>query len=250
MRRCFRHLAGLVALILSLDGSAQTAAQASYSVSSESWVPYWIINDSRPSGILHDVLEEIDRRIPVQLNPIEPLPVKRAKLLFKAGDIQIECCINMAWRDDPEEQAVNLWSDTVMFAEEMLIFPKGKPFPYSDIEDLKGKQLATILGYGYIGDEYFVRNDTVKNTSLIQMVAAGRVDGGFMDTLEYAYVVKHIATMRNVEEFIESGPIINRSELKIRVHRSRAELIPMINQALAEMHADGVIDEIRARYSR
>ncbi len=219
-----------------------------YSITDVSWEPYWIVNPPRVSGILHDVIIELDKRINTQLTPIKPLPVKRVQAAFKSGFIIIDCCLNKNWRADPEQAAVSLWSDTVLQVDEILIFPQGKSFPFKELSDLKDKRIATVLGYGYVGSEYFIRSDSTDNISQILRVAMGRFDAGIIDRNEFNYMAKINRDVQNVVQHITVGPVINRSELRIRVHHSRPDLLAPINQALAEMRTDGTIKRIVASY--
>lgn len=243
-----RRLLTIIALALSIQSFASDHQPATYLVTEESWAPYWIVKGKEVGGILSEVMIELNARLPNEITPIQPLPVKRAKIAFLKGTIQLECCVNPAWRDSKEDSEVSLWSDTVINAQEILIFPKGKRFVFEALKDLKGKQLATILGYGYVGDEFFERYDVLKNTSLLKMVAANRVDGSIIDHLEYRYAISSYQELVGAADNIDLGPVINESELKIRVHRSRADLLAPLNQAITDMKMEGVIDRIVKKY--
>jgi len=214
---------------------------AKYSITDESWSPYWVINADHVSGILHEIMLQLDQRIAPSLLADQPYPPKRAQVRFKEGNVQIECCVNDAWRASEEQVAVSLWTDTVLVVEEVLIFPVGKSFEFNKLEDLKGKFISTVRGYGYVGSEFFTRSDSGDNISQIQKVALGRTDAGIIDRVELSYMLKHskILKERNIE--IEIGPVINRSELKIRVHTSRPELVEPINKAINKMKQDGTV---------
>lgn len=246
----FRLLFFIVLLGAGVNAFSADKAAATYLVSVESWAPYWLVKDEAINGIFSDLMRELDQQVEIDLVPIQPLPIKRAKILFNRGEIQIECCVNTAWRQSSEDLKTSLWSNAVMTAEEILIFPKGKGFAFEGLPSLKGKSLATMLGYGYVGSEYFKRNDTVKNTSLIKMVAAGRVDGGIMDRVEYAYAINNYKQLEGLKSNIDLGPVINLSELKLRVHASRPDLASELNAALAELKNRGVIEALVRQYTQ
>ncbi|ARU59055.1 amino acid ABC transporter periplasmic protein [Oleiphilus messinensis] len=237
-------------LFLALATSVQADDHVRYSITEISWEPYWIIQNGVASGILHDVILELDARIEAEFIPVKPfLPVKRADLEFQAGLIQLDCCLNPDWRPSPANQAVTLWSDTVLTVNEILIFPKGKRFPYQTLHDLKDKKIATILGYGYVGAEYFTRSDSKDNVSQIQKIAFQRAHAGIIDVNEFNYMVRTHEVVRDVRPLIEIGPIINRSDLRVRIHQSRPELLGTVNVALRKIREEGVIDRIIARYT-
>jgi len=212
------------------------------------WSPYWIIESNKVSGILNDIMLEVDMRVDFDLEAGNPVPVKRAKLQFKEGKAQIECCVNQAWRPSPDQVEVSLWTDTVLSVEEVLIFPYGGKFEFDNLEDLKGRLIATILGYGYTGSEYFKRNDSKDNVSQITKVSLGRGDAGIIDRVELAHILKNSLTLKERNVKIEEGPVINRSELKMRVHISHPELIQPINAAIEIMKRDGTINRIVNSY--
>jgi len=212
------------------------------------WNPYWIIKSNKVSGILNDIMLEVDMRVGFDLEAGNPVPVKRAKHQFKEGEAQIECCVNPAWRPSPEQVEISLWTDTVLSVEEVLIFPYGGKFEFNSLEDLKGRLIATILGYGYTGSEYFKRSDSKDNVSQITKVSMGRGEAGIIDRIELAHALKNNLTLKERNVKIEEGPVINRSELKMRVHISHPELIQPINAAIEMMKRDGTINRIVKSY--
>ena len=223
-----------------------TADSVHYAVTDVSWEPYWIMDGSKASGILHDITLELDKRLSVKLLPSKLLSVKRSKKAFNEGLVQIECCVNIAWRK--EEAGTSVWSDTVLVVEEILVFPMGKTFKFENINDLKGRKISTIRGYGYVGDHLFNRSDSVSNISQIRKLALARAEAGIIDRAELAYIKKHIPELERQWSAIELGPVINRSELKVRIHHSREDLLQPINFAINDMKQEGIIKEIVNRY--
>ena len=128
---------------------------AKYSVTNVSWCPYWIIRPNQVSGILNDIMLKIDQHINTSLVANRTLPVKRAQMAFRDGDLHIECCINEAWRTTPAQTKVSLWTNTVLTVEEVLIFPVGKAFDFKQLEELKGKSIATVRGMGTLAANTF-----------------------------------------------------------------------------------------------
>ena len=247
MYKVFKQLTLLVLLICTSVSTFSDSVK--YSVTDESWSPYWIIQSSQVSGILNDIMLQLDQRIASSLLPDQPLPPKRAQYKFLAGDVQIECCVNEAWRSSKDQADVSLWTDTLLTVEEVLIFPVGKSFEFNELEDLKGKFISTVRGYGYVGSEFFTRSDSGDNISQIQKVALGRTDAGIIDRVELSYVLKNNKVLKERNIAVEIGPVINSSELKMRIHSSRPELVAPINVAIEKMKEDGTIQKIIESYS-
>ena len=236
----------LLLIILWLFTLVSVADSVHYAVTDVSWEPYWIMDGSQASGILHEITLELDKRLSVKLLPSKLLSVKRSKKAFNEGLLQIECCVNIAWRK--EKAGTSVWSDTVLVVEEILVFPLGKAFKFENIEDLKGRKISTIRGYGYVGDHLFTRSDSVSNISQIRKLALARAEAGIIDKAELSYIKKHIPELETQWRAIELGPVINRSELKVRIHHSREDLLQPINLAINEMKQKGIIKEIVNRY--
>ncbi len=239
----YRYLLLSILWVFTLVSAADSVR---YAVTDVSWEPYWIMDGSKASGILHEITLELDKRLSVKLLPSKLLSVKRSKKAFDEGLVQIECCVNIAWRK--EQPAASVWSDTVLVVEEILVFPLGKAFNFESIKDLKGRKISTIRGYGYVGDHLFTRSDSVSNVSQIRKLALVRAEAGIIDKAELSYIKKHIPELKAQWSAIELGPVINRSELKVRIHHSREDLLQPINLAINEMKQKGIIKEIVNRY--
>ena len=235
-----------VFLPLSLCAQADSAR---YAVTSESWEPYWIVRDSAVSGILSDVMQALQMYMGEPLLADRPLPPLRAQKQFRQGQVQLECCVSKAWRASPEQAEVSLWSDTVLEAEEVLVFPVGRAFAFGQLQDLQGHTIATVRGYGYIGSEYFTRSDSPDSKSQLLRLAQGRAEAAIIDRLELAYLLREHPELSGLSGRIELGPVINRSALRIRVHRSREDLLVRLNAAIARVRQDGMLTGIVERYT-
>lgn len=219
-----------------------------YSVTDVSWEPYWIIEQGSASGILADFMEVIGGKIRADLQPSQPYPVKRAQMLFERGDIVIECCVNQAWRDAQDNHGASLWTETVLSTNEVAVFPAGKEFPVKQPSDLTGKQVATILGYGYVGDDLFMRNDVLNNIAQLKLVAFERVEAAIFDIHELSYLLQTHPEAIKLQSKITIGETISSSDLKIRIHSKYPELLPQINSEIRRMSKNGEISSIVKRY--
>ena len=247
MRKCRLGLFILFALLIT--ARAYGGGPVVYAVTSVNWEPYWLTSDQKNDGILSDVMVELDRRIPHFLFSSPQLPVKRSRLIFTEGGTIIECCVNQNWRDGYDSGGQTIWSDVVMFTEEILLFPKGASFPVTQLGDLKGKTIATIFGYGYAGENQFTRHDTMDNIAQLGMVALGRADAAIIDRYEYQYMLRHSDAIQAIADKLEKGPVINRTALKMRIHSSRPDLVAPINNAINDMKTDGTIGKIISSYT-
>jgi len=238
---------GLVAALL-LAPAAQ-AETLTYAVTNESWAPYWIVEGQRVSGIFHEFMLALDERLPEQLQASHPLPPLRTQKLFREGQVQIECCVSESWRSGVEQAEVSLWTVPVLKTEEVLIFTPGKGFPFRRLDDLRGRSIATVRGYGYAGSEYFQRNDGADARALIYLVAQGRSEAGILDRLEWRYLQHEDEQLQAPRWQVEEGPTFNRSQLRLRLHRDLAGRLDVFNVAIRSLQADGTLARIVARYA-
>lgn len=235
--------------VLLLLASVAQAETLTYAVTDEGWEPYWIVRDDRVTGILHDVMLALEARLPVQLRASHPLPPLRAQKLFREGQLQVECCVSELWRAAPEQAEVSLWTVPVLEAQEMLLFTPGKAFAYRTLDDLRGRSIATVRGYGYVGSEYFQRVDGADAAALIYRVALGRSEVGIIDRLEWRYLLRSNARLNLPRWRVEEGPIIHRSILRLRLHRGQGQWLDSINTAIQDMQRDGTLERIIASYA-
>ncbi|WAC44368.1 transporter substrate-binding domain-containing protein [Pseudomonas sp. SL4(2022)] len=218
-------------------------------MTNESWEPYWIVRDGQVSGILSDVMQALDAHLDETFEADSPQPPLRAQKHFQEALVLIECCVNIAWRASPEQAKVSLWSDPLLSAEEVIIFPRGRQFAFTSLQDLQGRTISTVRGYGYAGNQYFTRIDSPNSIAQVNSVALARTEAGIIDRLELAYLLVSHPEIRGHAVRIEQGPVVNRSELRIRLHSSRADMLKPLNAAIARIRADGTLAKIVLRYT-
>lgn len=236
-------------LTVLLQPAAVFADTLRYAVTNESWEPYWIVHDGHISGIFSDLMQALDQQMDVALEADTPQPPLRAQKHFRDGLVQLECCVSKAWRSAPEQVAESLWSEPVLNTEEVLIFPPGKAFPFTGLQDLRGRTISTVRGYGYAGSHYFTRSDSPDSMAQLKVVARRRVDAGIIDRLELASLFANHPELRALPAPVELGPVISRSTLRMRLHRSRAEWLKPLNEAISRLRKNGTLAKIVQRYA-
>lgn len=225
-----------------------SAKPALHSVPDVNWEPYWIIQGPTGNGILGNLMQHLVQQPGLQLKASNPFPVKRVQLMFAHGELVVECCVNPAWRPAQDNQGKSLWSDVVMTTHEVLVFPKGKEFTASSSKDLAGKQVATILGYGYANDDLYTRNDVLNNIAQLKLVAFERTDVGIFDIHELKYLLSSVAQAKTLSDKISLGPKIGSSKLRMRVHSSRPDLLEKLNKHIRRAKEDGTLAKILEQY--
>ena len=149
------------------------------------WAPYATSSEfSASPGILLEVLFQF-----LDLNnttfEIQPYPNQRQFLKLKRGKID-SFPRAKEWTDNPDQY---YWTDIIINSVDHLILRKESTFQFSKTEDLFGKNLMTIHGYGYPTlDQYFeskqIRKLSVYSyNKLYDRILNSNIDGGITDKL-------------------------------------------------------------------
>lgn len=211
------------------------------------WGPFWVIDQEKKthSGIFVDILDEISRITDYEFINYGYLPPKRIRRLFENGDVQIECCISPTWRTSIKEIENQLWTDPVLRTQEVLIFPKNRAFPFNQPDDLKGKTIGTILGYGYHLENIFTRYDVPKSMNLVRLVAKNRLPAAILNLQETMYLLRNNPLREKIE--ISDNHFSDLS-LHMRVHRKSGHVVGPLNEAIYQIISQGTLDKIIAKY--
>ncbi|MBL4837108.1 MAG: transporter substrate-binding domain-containing protein [Kordiimonadaceae bacterium] len=152
--------------------------------------------------------------------------------MFIEGKITLECCMSELWRQRPEEIPLQLFSDAFYVSEERYIFRKGETIPITDTKQLYDMRFATVRGFSYafeLGNPINVDNIA----QVLTAIATGQADIGLMNKSLF------LNMMKQAPQNLELGGINAKIGLQIRIHKSRADLLPQINAAIARLQATG-----------
>lgn len=193
------------------------------------------------SGLYPDLFAAVLNRAGIG-HTFRPVPQNRRRVEFANGDQVLDCCSNPAWRTQPREVAVQVFSDPIYETRDIFVFPKGKAFAITEMADLQTKSVAVVRGFGYAGSEWFgQRIDLDNEEALIKFVSLGRADVGISNDV--------IVQASRFRDRIEIGPIHAEASLHIRVHRSRLDLLDPINAAISSLVLDGTIEDLERKYA-
>ncbi|WP_419901335.1 substrate-binding periplasmic protein [Kiloniella sp.] len=205
--------------------------------------PLTYTQDGKHVGLIIDIVREVGRRIDVDIK-IEVVGASERRKGFVKGQYVIECCIIEGWRTRPEEIAIQLFSDPVLQIQDIFIFPPHQAFPISSMESLKDKEVGTIRGYSYKGEENFgSRVDHESVLPLLQGISSGRVDVGIFQRRAAAF------HSRQSKLNLTFGPLHHEVQASIRLHKNKAEYLPEINAAIRDMYSDGTFKSLSDQHS-
>lgn len=170
------------------------------------------------------------------------VPTARKRRMFADGKILIDCCTAIEWRKRPKEIAVQLHSKPFFHSAEHYFFKTGSNVEIASHQDLKQYRLAIVRGFTYRNEESF--GAVLKTTNIDEMmilVALGRAHVGLINPYDFN---RRLASNPRP---LRLGGQHEASPLRIRVHNSRADLLPRINAVIETFLSDGTIEKLQGR---
>lgn len=199
--------------------------------------PYSYGQGNPEKGLYIELFNLIFAKTPYTVKYIY-LPNARIRSAFINGAIDIECCPTPMWRQ--EEKAISRYSDRIFQTNDRYVFAKGKIL---NTEAIDGKVIATILGYGYKDENLFKRFEVNSEIEMLQLITNKRISIGIIDEK----IAHYLASISQLE--ISLGDIHEQVNRTIRVHHSKAYILPSINQAIKEAKNKNLIDNIFQKYT-
>lgn len=154
--------------------------------------------------------------------------------------------------DDERRESVD-FSDTYYVAEQVMVVAADNT-DITKAEDLKnGKMVGVVLGYtgdGIVSDEEGLNIDDSKILRVsrgidgVQEVKNGKLDAMVIDSATGIALAK-----KNGLKVVTDGEVFAKEEYAIAVKKGNTELLNAINAVLAEMKANGEIEELANKYN-
>jgi len=200
--------------------------------------PPYMMKEGENPGICADIVREAAGRAGYDTS-YKLLPHKRELIYFVENRIDVETCVSPEWRSKYRE--ISAYTEAFFNTENVVIARKDSGMTATgDIRDFRGKTLGTILGY-FITDGFqeefeagrIVREDVATQDKNIRKLAAGRFDGIIIDRITGSYLIRQLGF--NPADFRTAYVFETKSLLATRIHKSREDVIPKLNRALAEM---------------
>lgn len=199
------------------------------------------------SGIYHDLLLQIGA-ISGDNFTIKYYSGARLQRLFELGKIDLEPGINPRWRQ--QSTVPGIYSTPFSSLDQVLLFRPGKAFEVTGPESLIGKQVGAIRGYIYPGYMQSLANgdieriDVTDEPQLLRLLERGRVEQIFIDRVVQGYWVKKDPKLQGYKT---SKPL-NDTPIMLRLHPSKSAQLAGLNQALAQLQQQGIIERIFQKY--
>ncbi len=221
------------------------ARSETYKVGFYNYPPMMI--ESGRSGIYQELLDELSK-ITGHRFQVQYLPYARLANKFDLGQIDLEPGVFPGWVK--QQKVPGMFSVSFGKVVDALVFSQGKYFKVSTPRDLSGKTLGLVRGYTYpdlreLFDSGVVhRIDAVSETQLLAMLGAGRMDQILINKAVAQYSIMQVPKYR---EFVV-GDVLGSFDVSMRVHPSKKDLLPELDEAIMTMKRSGAIARIYAKY--
>jgi len=244
-----KRLAALIIVGTVLGGWAACATAETMRVAAAEWRPWQIVENDQLIGITPAILHELEKRTGIKMD-VQWMPHKRVMRAFEKGMIDMEPTVNPAWRE--ASRVISVYTSPFYTTMDIILVPKERSIQGDAVQDFYGMTLGCGLGYYYPEgfQEAFENGDIqrednpVSEKNLIKL-SLNRIDGIIVDKIQARYTMKKLGI--DPSDF-STAYAFKPSELCMRIHLNREDLLPVLNFALGGMQADGTIDRFVSRY--
>lgn len=240
-----RNLLALAALLFSF----QVLATETWKVASLDWKPY--TGESLPEGgmgivILREALKAEGINLVVEFYPWSRA-IQKARDPAYAG-------LYPAWDEEILSGFIKspaLFKSPVGFVE-----PRGRPLVWSKLEDLKGKTIGVVQNYGNTHEFMALVNSGVIKTEAVvsdvfnvRKVAAGRIDGAFIDLNNLNYLLKNDA--KDIAQQVRANPVvIDTKDLLFAINAkfTNKNAVNILERGISKINSDKIISDYKKKY--
>jgi ABC-type amino acid transport substrate-binding protein len=218
-------------------------APLTYDVSgSDAWAPYFMLDDQgREYGIMPELTKAIFELAQLQATSVN-YPPKRTATSIQQGTLDMDI-INPEWISDRQLRDSFVYSDSIIEVKEY--YMAKQDFDAERFFTLKNKELQSVgmvRGYYYHNDKDYQRINFPSERVLLEAIDKDRVNVIICDNLTASYWRKaNTAPLALLK-------IHSQGYLKLRMRPELAPIIPHLNRAIAQLHRDGTVNKILAKY--
>lgn len=221
-----------------------------FSFPGEGWPPYVIQTEDRASGIMPDVLAAIAEKYQYTLNFIY-VPDKRGTLMLENGTVDVRPKAR-EWMEFPDRF---LWTEPIVNSTDVLVFRKGHEFPFRTGDDLIGKTIGCIHGFGYptlnalFENRQAFRHDVMDTEKLLGMLKLGRIDAAVTNELVARWIIRNDRELALNDFSFALRPVDTVPyRLMFSDNGKWKNFIPRFNSELNQMKVDGRFEAILKKY--
>lgn len=215
----------------------------SYDVSgSDAWAPYFMITEEgNEYGIMPELVEAIFIQARIPAIP-KNYPPKRTANYIIDGTLDVDV-INPDWLPSESLKQQFVFSDNLIEVKEYYISRAGENTDtfFSDYKQSKSR-VGMVRGYYYHNQADYIRVNFPSEKSLIEALDKKRVNMIICGDLPAQFWAESLGIKLNLAKVHSTG------FLKLRMRKELAPLMPKLNEAIRQLHENGRIAAIVAKY--
>lgn len=199
--------------------------------------------DGKTIGPVIDLIREIFTELDIEV-AVEPLPWKRAIGQMKSGKLDM---IPVIFYTEERAQFMD-YSTPYTTVPTAIFVPLGKTFPFTSLEDLRGKKGAMVGGDSISKEfEAFEPNLDLLKVSyyeqLLKMLGDKRAD--YAVAAKYGFLIEAKKTGLSDKIEILANPVASRNlHFAISKKSKFVKYMPIINEKIATFKAEGKIEKM------
>jgi polar amino acid transport system substrate-binding protein len=233
-----------------VDAHAAQGRQIVFSMPPEGYPPYFISEAGGAArGMMLDAMRQICSRLGYTLDVVY-YPEKRQARMLDTGAIDARPKAK-EWVKNPERYS---WTDPIVNATDVFVFPRDRPLVYQRAEDLEGKTIIAHLGYAYpvleplFSSRRVIRVDEYSEPAMLDALGRTRHDAAIMNKQVALWLIKTTERFQGRFAFSEKAVDSVGYRIMFTTLRDWAPFVRNFNRELSRMKHDGSLDRIMAPY--
>ena len=235
---------GILLCITSLSANSQD----SILYINSSWPPYTFVEDQRiVAGIEY---AEITARMGLELKT-QSCPWARCLQLLRSGDADITG--SLLFTEEREKFLTFISPPLLDYRYRQAFYVnKQRDISINRYEDLQGLSIGTIKGYHYFvafnKDKNLNKKHYKDETQMLRMIKHGRLDTMISDRVIAEYLINKESLQEHIIEANYYSPNSLPSHFALSKQSPFVAKLPLFNQTMAEVIADGTLNKITSKY--
>jgi len=205
--------------------------------------PYFWKTGDKFQGLYIDLLNQIKKETELEFHYIF-LPQNRLRQAMVSGNADLEPGIDREWRQLDKEDNNSIYSIPFMISEEVWVYASASALARDKKRSLEGLTPCNIRGFNLLPDQEIATSKIVTNSdeTALRLLEIGRCDYTLMPVGVLQYL-----SMKLDKNFTISKPH-HRYQLRLRLHRKHAHLLPLIDGAINKIIKSGYMNSLQKKY--
>ena len=199
--------------------------------------------ENKQKGYFYQFMKAIESHTNVEFQ-WQSYPYARLDHLFNQGKVHLEVGSSPEW--NVLKPTPGLFTDFFYRLEDVAVYRSKKYQHAANIENIKGQAIGVVRGYYYPKFEHAFSQKIAKKVErahedeLLQLLINDRINQVFINKQVFQYLQMHNPDYAQ----LNTGDIVGKYDVAIRVHPDHAKMIPILNHAIKQLKADGTIERL------